>query len=99
MGKRNHLCDIPGCGRQRLRYQRLCPHCFGKLPSNMRLGLIAAWNENRLPDWRRLKREAGKFIEGLQHADQRRRSGKSQYVSAQRAFAMQARMLGERYER
>lgn len=55
MAKRRHPCDVPGCGRERERWQRLCPHCFRALPAEIRTGIIQSFKfglKQRHREWK-----------------------------------------------
>jgi len=59
MARRAHICDVPGCGRQRKRGQRLCDPCFRATPPAIRAPLLGAWADKRKADYRGwLKRAA-----------------------------------------
>jgi hypothetical protein len=95
MSRRQHVCDVPGCGRTRQRWQRICDHCYPALPRDVRNSLIRAHAERRTADWRAWKRKAGEVFA----ARRRDRPGQPTNISPQSAFEMQARMLGERTDR
>lgn len=58
---RRHLCDTPGCGRIRGKWQRLCTRCFTGMPAGIRDRLLIGWKFHK-PKWRAAKREAGKWL-------------------------------------
>lgn len=60
--KRNHICDVMGCGRQRQRWQRLCGVCFDRLPRDVRTNLIRAFRAGDRPAWRHWCRRARDII-------------------------------------
>ncbi len=91
MSRRKHICDVPGCCNTRQRWQRICEICYGKLPREVRNNLIRAYAEKRMADWRSWKRKAGEII-----AARRAAPTPSTRWTPQRAFDLQARMLGER---
>ena len=86
---RRHICDVPGCQHTRMRWQRICGTCYGKLSIAIRNNLIAAHRKKRMKDWRHWKQQAGSFLE-REHPCERRT------VSATQSFEMQQRLLGER---
>lgn len=51
--KRRHVCDVPGCTRERERWQRICTTCFHALSSDLRNALITAKRQKRHTDHRR----------------------------------------------
>lgn len=89
----NHVCDVPGCGGSRLRRQRLCNRCFARLPGELRVGIIEAKRQRRLADWNALRKRAAAFFNLDREAPP-----PSPSISPQRAYEMQARLLGERPE-
>jgi hypothetical protein len=89
--RRKHICDVPGCTRPRQRWQRICDTCYGQLPREVRNNLIRAHAERRTADWRSWKRKAGEIIDA-RAAEQ----PPATRWNPQRAFDLQARMLGER---
>lgn len=88
--RRRHVCDTPGCGLTRKRWQRLCERCFATLPGDIRTGLITAHKEGRKPDWRRWKRKAGEALAARIAG----RTGPA--IDPATAYANTARLLGER---
>ena len=88
---RNYVCDVPGCGRHRKRWQRICEHCFPRLPGDIRTAIIDAHRHGRRSDWRAACRRAGEFFAG----DKPARSGTS-HISSEEAFHRNQRLLGER---
>lgn len=91
MTARRHICDVPGCGLDRKRWQRLCPRCFSALPRHIRAPLIAAYHAGRKSDWRSLRRAAAELL------NNRTRPAPS-YPSIDPAtvYDQTARLLGER---
>lgn len=91
------VCDVPGCDAHRKRSQRLCDRCYHRLPGDIRVGLIEAHHQRRMADWRKLRRRAGEFL-NLHPAAPVSPPAIVQRVpvSPQRAFELQARLLGER---
>ncbi|GGZ02471.1 hypothetical protein ACFSTD_09640 [Novosphingobium colocasiae] len=87
---RAHLCDVPGCGRSRKRWQRLCDPCFKALPGDIRTALADAFKAGRGPEWRRQRRRARQHLDDL-HAG----SATHRATSPEAAYAAQARLLGE----
>lgn len=90
---RQHICDVPGCGQTRLRKQRICDRCFRRLPGEIRLGIKEAHHQRRWADHTALKRRAAAF---LNLPGSRPTTPATPTVSPQRAYELQARMLGER---
>jgi hypothetical protein len=87
-----HICDVPGCGRARQRRHRLCPRCFGRLPGEIRVGIAEAHHQRRFTDWSALKKRAAAFL----NLDCAAPAGAVATVSPERAYELQARLLGER---
>lgn len=90
MTARRHICDVPGCGLERKRWQRICDRCFGALPGDIRTGIITAHKEGRKPDWRRWKRKAGEVLAA------RPSRPPTHAIDPATAYANTARLLGER---
>lgn len=88
-------CDVPNCTNGRARWQRLCSRCFKRLPSHIAIGLKAAKAERRDSDWRKLRREAGEFMQLADPIATEIAAAAIQRVSPQRAYQMQQRLLGE----
>ena len=86
------ICDVPGCDHARRRNQRLCGRCYGRLPGELRVAINEAHHQRRWPDWREARRRAAEFLNFDRVAPAR------PTTSAQRAYELQARMLGERSE-
>lgn len=84
------ICDVPGCDHTRRRSQRLCGRCFGRLPGEIRVAINEAHHQRRWPDWRAACRRAGELL-NLRPAAPARPT-----TTPQRAYELQARMLGER---
>lgn len=57
-----YKCDVPNCTGTRSRFHRLCARCFTRLPNHIKVPLTAAKRERREADWRKLRREAGDFM-------------------------------------
>jgi hypothetical protein len=87
-----HLCDVPGCGRSRKRWQRLCERCFAALPGDIRTAIREHHQAGRKADWRRERKRAAEHLARLltAHPEPARR------VSPERAYELQERLLGER---
>jgi hypothetical protein len=83
-------CD--GCGRQRLKWQRLCETCFGVLPPTFRSPLLAAWKRGDKVAWRAARKAARAFLAA---ANTHVRAGSST-TTAEQAYARTAAMIGER---
>lgn len=62
MGRRNPVCDVPGCGMARKRWQRLCERCWCALPHDIRTGILEAWRQHRRAEHRRECKRAGEFF-------------------------------------
>ena len=88
---RAHLCDVPGCGRSRKRWQRLCEPCFAALPGDIRTAIIDAHNTGRKADWRRERKRAADHLSNHVPAH----PAHSRRVSPERAYELQQRLLGE----
>ncbi|MFY9351656.1 MAG: hypothetical protein WBL20_19460 [Sphingobium sp.] len=93
--KRKHICDVKGCGRQRLRYQRLCPRCFSLLPGAISRALILAWRSGDRPAWRARCDEAGKLVGHREATSRHRLADRSRRAPIDGA-ALMNRILGER---
>lgn len=92
--KRPPVCDVPGCGNHRRRWQRICEICWRTLPGDIRTGILEAHRQHRRADHRRECRRAADHI-----ADQRARpaaSAQQPGLSAEQAFSLIQRQLGER---
>lgn len=87
---RRHICDVPGCGAARRRLHRLCERCFRRLPGELRVAINEAHRERRWPDWRDSCRRAADFL------NLGRATPAPPSLSPERAYELQARMLGER---
>lgn len=86
---RAHLCDVPGCGRSRKRWQRLCERCFAALPGDIRTAIKNHHQAGRKADWRRERKRAAQHIAPILNPTTK------PGVSPQQAYAAQARLLGE----
>lgn len=84
------ICDVPGCDHSRRRNQRLCGRCYGRLTGELRVAINEAHHQRRWPDWREACRRAAKFLNLDRSAPAR------PTTSPQRAYELQARLLGER---
>ena len=60
--KRRHLCDVPGCGRERHRWQRLCTGCFAALPGDIRFAILDCWKRRDRAEHGRACRRARDFV-------------------------------------
>lgn len=87
---RASICDVPGCGAVRRRRHRLCDRCFAKLPGEIRVAISEGHHQRRWPAWRDACRRAADFL-NLSRAAPARPA-----TSPQRAYELQARLLGER---
>jgi hypothetical protein len=85
-------CDVHGCTHTRRRNQRLCGRCYGRLTGELRVAITEAYRQRRWPDWRDACRRASELL-NLGRAAPARPT-----TSPQRAYELQARMLGERSE-
>lgn len=90
------VCDVPGCGADRLRRHRLCSRCFAKLPGEIRVGLKEAHYQRRWSDWRALKMRAATFF-NLDRPEAPH-AAHTPSIYRQRAYELTARMLGERID-
>lgn len=86
---RRHICDVPGCGAPRLRWQRLCERCFKALPGDIRSGIIEMWRQRRKGAWRAECKRAADHLAGALNPAQPGR------ISPAEAYERTARMLGE----
>ena len=86
---RAHICDVPGCGRPRHRWQRLCDGCFSRLPGDIRTGIKEAFQQRRFRDHRQFKQRAAEHLAGIAPHH-------PHHVSPEQAFANSQRLLGER---
>ena len=90
-------CDVPGCDAPRARTHRLCRSCWGRLPGEIRVGINEAHHQRRIADWRRLRDRAAAFLNLPAHT-----AGATidryvrERVTPERAFVLQAQLLGER---
>ena len=96
---RNHICDVPGCGRTRHRWQRICEHCWFTLPGALRTDIIDCHRQGRRGDWRKACRRAAEHLEAI--AARRCGPGSTDIhppprLTAEQAFELNQRMLGER---
>jgi hypothetical protein len=91
MGKRRHRCDVPGCGRDRDRWQRLCIRCFRALPAQIRTGIIQSFKRHDMPAHRAWQRDAAAHM-----APQLSPAGAAPGVDSATAYANAARLTGDR---
>lgn len=94
--KRRLTCDVTGCGSPRPRGQRICASCFGRLAGSIRIGIIEAYHQRRTSDWHKLRRDAAEFL-GIKPLA-RAIAAQANRITPQRAFELQARLLGERVD-
>nr|WP_315381337.1 hypothetical protein [uncultured Sphingomonas sp.] len=88
------LCDVIGCGRERVRFSRLCERCRQRLPAEIRIAITEAHHQRRWGDHSTARREAGAFLN--LPVPSKAPAATTPSVSPQRAYELQARMLGER---
>ncbi|WP_337846888.1 hypothetical protein [Sphingomonas sp.] len=88
------ICDVPGCDHTRRRNQRLCGRCYGRLSGELRVAITEAHRQRRWPDWRDACRRAGELL-NLGRAP---RPPRNPSTTPQRAYELQARLLGERID-
>lgn len=91
--KRRLTCDVAGCGTPRLRGHRLCTGCYARLPGDIRVGISEAHHQRRTSDWNKLRRDAAAFL-GINPLA-RAIAAQANRITPQRAFELQARLLGE----
>lgn len=90
MPKRRHPCDVPGCGRERDRWQRLCPHCFRALPAQIRTGIIQSFKfglKDRHREWK---------AQAAVHMAPQFAARAAPAVSGAQAYALANRITGDR---
>jgi len=92
---RHHTCDVPGCGGDRTRWQRLCDRCFAKLPGDLRVAIKEAKHQRRHSDWNRARKEAAKFL-GLGDPMQQAVDMTLRRLPPEKVFEMNQRLMGER---
>ncbi len=93
--KRRLICDVPRCGNSRPRKHRLCDSCNSRLPGELRVGIPEAHHQRRFSDWTEMRHRAAEQL-GLARID--RTTANPPRITPQRAYEMQARMLGERID-
>lgn len=93
--KRRPVCDVPGCGNHRRRWQRLCENCWRALPGDIRTGILDAHNQHRRADHRRECRRAADHLAALKTHEPASLPPRSS-LSAEQAFTLIQRQLGER---
>lgn len=91
-----HKCDVPRCTGTRSRFHRLCARCFTRLPNHIKIPLAAAKRERRESDWRKLRREAGEFMNLPDPLAVAIEAERVMRVPPEAAFAATQRLLGER---
>lgn len=97
------ICDVQHCDGPRPHNGRLCVRCETRLPAYLRVGIAAAHEERRLNDWRDACAEAATYLNlGPRPASQPAPapvaappSPARPRISPERAFEMNARLLGE----
>lgn len=89
-------CDVPRCTGTRARFHRLCARCFKALPDHIKIPLAAAKRERRVADWRKLRREAGDFMNLPDPLAVAIEAQRVMRVPPEAAFAATQRLLGER---
>jgi hypothetical protein len=64
MTRRRHICDVPGCGTPRQRWQRLCDQCFAGLAKNrdVRYGISDAFHTKKRRVHRQLCQRAAAIL-------------------------------------
>lgn len=92
MAKR-HICDVPGCGAHRQRWQRLCQRCWEGLPGDIRTGITATHKQGRKGAKRALCARAAAHLGIAAPAPALPTAPR---ISAQDAFERNQRLLGER---
>jgi hypothetical protein len=85
---RRHTCDVPGCGKSRERWQRICGGCFRQLPGDVRHQII---DGHRCKDH---KRHRAGIKAAAQHLAAS--AGQPARPSPTQAYQAQQRLLGER---
>ncbi|WP_010545643.1 hypothetical protein [Sphingomonas elodea] len=88
------LCHVTGCSNPRLRLGVLCTRCAARLPAEIRLAIGEAHHQRRWHDHAAACRQAGTFLN--LPAPKVAPAPTNPSVSPQRAYELQARMLGER---
>lgn len=79
-------CHAAGCAAKVHRAQLMCRAHWYALPQPLRAEINAAWGEGRFRDWSALCLEARRFLAAPPTAP----------VTAERAYDLTARQLGER---
>ncbi|HEY0624645.1 hypothetical protein [Sphingomonas sp.] len=83
------MCDAPNCRERIPRGKLMCRAHWFRLPAPLRRAISDAWKEGRIRDWSANCLEARSFIAGVRREPQPE-------TSPERAYELQARMLGER---
>lgn len=83
---RRHVCDVPGCGRNRSRWQRICTSCWPQLPGDIRTAILQHFRLGNRTEHRAACKRAGEHIA----AARERMAARSQ-----QAFDNAERLLGE----
>ena len=94
---KTHVCDVPGCGGTRRKWQRLCDRCFAALPGDIRSGILDAHRQRKRPEHRRQCKRAAAHL-GLNRPAEAvpAPAAIANRVSPERSYELQQRMLGER---
>lgn len=87
--KRRHICDVPGCGAERQRWQRVCARCWRELPRNIRWDITDGHKCRETARHRSGKKRAGEWLAGTAPAPVIARPTPQQFQSRQ------ASLLGE----
>ncbi|WP_066725265.1 hypothetical protein [Sphingomonas pituitosa] len=90
------LCDVIGCGRSRVPLRRVCDRCRERLPAEIRIAIEEAHHQRRWCDHLTARRQAGAFLN--LPVPTKAPATITPSISPQRAYELQARMLGERSE-
>ncbi len=88
------VCHVTGCSNPRRRLGLLCMRCTARLPAETRLAIGEAHHQRRWHDHAAACRQAGAFLNLPVPA--KASASTTPTVSPQRAYELQARMLGER---
>lgn len=86
-----HICGAPGCTVEIRRGMLMCRDHWYQVPRPLRLAITSAWKERRIHDWSANCLEARRLL-----AAGAARPEPTPTTSPQRAYELQARMLGER---
>jgi len=95
MAKRNHLCDT-GCGRDRLRWQRICETCFSRLPGDIKHGIIDCFKCGAFKEWRAWKKRAREYLATANPQSPLHDSAPPRGpITPEQAYALNQRRMGE----